>query len=69
MIRRGMVRLRPAVAGGMTMAALRWRRWRSGTLTTAGLAALVAAGFTLSTLAGLIVTGLSLFVLEWLTGE
>lgn len=64
-----MVRLRPAVAGGLTMAALRWRRLRSTVLTMGGLGALVAAGFTLSTLAGLIVTGLSLFVLEWLTGE
>lgn len=47
-------------------AARTWlRQARSFVLDMAGLACLCAAGFVAHTVAGLVVTGLSCFVLQW----
>lgn len=45
------------------------RRWRSGVLVTSGLGCFAVAGFVWSTLAGFVVTGACLLVLEMCTKE
>jgi hypothetical protein len=47
----------------------RWQEVRSTVLQVAGLGLLDAGAFELHTVAGLVTTGVSLLVLEWLSGD
>lgn len=46
-----------------------WNAARSTTLMLAGFACLVVAAFILHIVAGLVIAGLSCFILEWLSGD
>lgn len=47
----------------------RWQAVKSFILQAAGLTCLDVAAFRWTLIAGLVVTGVSLFVLEWLAGD